>query len=148
MKRATIFVLGIVSGITLTIILFSIWSTQKMTKIHVLKQPLIVSSNNAEKVLHLLPVGATLYFDKSFPEGFTRYRIYVNVDRMPLALRELADPNEIDPLEARAFDKPGLAQALRDYPLTREELAAILHSPQLTRQDVQEVLKEYLENSK
>jgi hypothetical protein len=46
----------------------------------------------------MLPIGTTLYFDKSFPEGFTRYKVYVNIDRMPLALRELSDPSEIDPL--------------------------------------------------
>ena len=79
-----------------------------MTKVHVTKQPMLVSSNTASTVMHLLPAGTTLYFDKSYPEGFTRYKVYVNVDRMPLALRELADPNEIDPLEARAFDKLGM----------------------------------------
>ena len=148
MRRTTIFLIGIVSGLALTVVLLFIWNTQKITKVHTLKQPLIIASNDAGKVLHILPAGATLYFDKSFPEGFTRYKIFVNVDRMPLALQEQADPNEIDPLEARAFDKPTLAQALRNYPLTREELAAILQSPQLTRQDVQEVLKEYLGKSK
>lgn len=114
-------------------------------KTHTLKEPLILSSRSSGGVSHLLPIGTTLYLNKSFPEGFTQYRIYVNVDRMPLALQDLADPSEIDPLEARAFDKPALARALRDYPLTRDELAAILQSPQLTKQDIQEVLKEYLE---
>jgi len=147
MNRAISFFLGIVCGVAVYSISLYVWNTHKMTKVHTLKQPLILSSNVPGKVLHLLPVGATLYLDKSFPEGFTRYKIYVNVDRMPLALRELADPSEIDPLEARAFDKPTLAQALRNYPLTRDELAAILQSPQLTKQDVREVLKEYLEKN-
>jgi hypothetical protein len=141
------FLLGFVCGLAAFSISLYIWNNHKMTKVHTLKQPLILSSNTPGKVLHILPVGATLYLDKSFPEGFTRYKIYINIDRMPLALRELADPSEIDPLEARAFDKPTLSQALRDYPLTREELAAILQSPQLTKQDVQEVLKEYLEKN-
>ena len=144
MKRTAMFSLGLLTGFLVFAILLFIWNTQKMTKVHTLKQPLLVSSNTTGKVLHLLPSGTTLYFDKSFPEGFTRYKIYVNVDRMPLLLHELTDPSEIDPLEARAFDGPTLAQALRDYPLTREELAAILQSPQLTKQDVQEVLNEYL----
>ena len=111
------FSLGLTSGLVLFAISLYIWESQKMTKVHTLKQPLIVSSTAAGKVLTLLPVGATLYLDRSFPEGFTQYKVYINVDRMPLSLRELADPNEIDPLEARAFDKFTLAQALRDYPL-------------------------------
>jgi hypothetical protein len=148
MKRATIFILGFTSGLVLFAILLYIWNSQKMTKVHILKQPMIVSSAAAGKTLSLLPVGTALYLDKSFPEGFTRYKVFINVDRMPLSLRELTDPNEIDPLEARAFDKPALAQALRDYPLTRGQLAAILQSPQLTRQEVQEVLNDYLERKK
>ena len=111
MNRTVNFFLGIVCGVIALSISLYIWNTHKMTKVHTLKQPLILSSNTPGKVLHLLPVGTTLYLDRSFPEGFTRYKIYVNVDRMPLALRELVDPSEIDPLEARAFDKPTLAQA-------------------------------------
>lgn len=148
MKRATVFALGLVAGLAAAAVLLFTWNSQKMIKVHTLKQPLILSSDTAGKALHLLPAGATLYFDKSFPEGSTRYKIYVNVDRMPLSLRELTDPNEIDPLDARAFDKLALAQALKSYPLTQKELASILQSPQLSIQDVQEVLTEYLEKNK
>lgn len=42
-------------------------------------------------------------------------------DRMPLGLHELTEPTEIDPLEARAFDKSSLALALRGYPLSRAD---------------------------
>jgi hypothetical protein len=96
----------------------------------------------------MLPVGTTLYFDKSFPEGFTRYKVYVNVDRMPLALRDLPDPSEINPLEARAFDRQALSQALRDYPLSRQELEAVLQSPHLTKEEIREVFNRYLEEGK
>ena len=64
----------------------------------------IISSNQSDRALHTLPPGTALYFDKGFPEGFSRYKVYVNVDRMPLALRDLPDRNEIDPLDARPFD--------------------------------------------
>jgi hypothetical protein len=144
MKRTGIFALGLLSGVAISILLTLIWNAEKMTKVHVLQQPMLVSSNAAGKVMHVLPIGTTLYLDKSYPEGFTRYKVYVNVDRMPLSLRELPDPNEIDPLEARPFDKPALVQALREYPLTRQELAAILQSPHLTKQEIQEVFGEYL----
>jgi hypothetical protein len=66
-----------------------------------LKAPLVLVSSQPTKTLHLLPAGTTLYFEQSYPEGFTRYKIYVNVDRMPLELRDLDDPTEVDPLEAR-----------------------------------------------
>jgi hypothetical protein len=63
-------------------------------------------------------------------------------------LRDLPDPNEIDPLEARAFDRQTLSQALRDYPLTRQELEAILQSPYLTKEEIKEVFNRYLEEGK
>jgi hypothetical protein len=147
MTRVTTFLFGLASGVAIFALSLYVWNSNKMTKVHTLKQPLLVSSNAAGKALHILPVGSTLYLDRSVPEGFTRYKIYVNVDRMPLTLRELADPNEIDPLEARGFDKPALMQALRDYPLSRQELAAILQSPQLTKQEIQEVFNQYLQES-
>lgn len=144
MKRTRTFSLGFISGIAAFAVSIYMWNSHKMTKVHTLKQPLILSSNVTGKVLHLLPTGSTLYFDKSFPEGFTRYKIYVNIDRTPLTLRELADPNEIDPLDARPFDKAALAEALRAYPLTKEELATILQSPQLTKEEIKEVFTKYL----
>jgi hypothetical protein len=112
---------------------------QNCEGVHILEEPMLLSANTAGNGLHFLPAGTTLYFDKSYPEGFARYKVYVNVDRIPLTLRELADAHEIDPLEARAFDKPALIQLLRDYPITRQELAEILHSPQLSEQEMREV---------
>ena len=144
MTQTAIFGLGLLSGVVASILSTFLWNSEKTAKVHVLQQPMLVSSNGAGKVLHVLPIGTTLYLDKSYPEGFTRYKVYVNVDRMPLGLRELPDANEIDPLEARPFDKPALVQALREYPLTRQELAAILQSPHLTKPEIQEVFDEYL----
>jgi hypothetical protein len=148
MKSPVIFSFGLLSGLTVAAALIFIWNTEKMTKVHTLKQPLLVSSEDSGKGLHMLPIGTTLYFDKGFPEGFTRYKVYVNVDRMPLPLRELSDPSEIDPVEARAFDKQTLIQALRGHPLTRQELATLLESPHLTREEVKEVFADYLGNTK
>lgn len=88
-------------------LLFSTFSTfvvlNKSIKVHTLKAPLVLVSDQPANTVHLLPIGTTLYYEKSFPEGFTRYKIYVNVDRMPLDLRYLSDPTEINPLEARAL---------------------------------------------
>lgn len=90
--------------------------------------PLLIAGNNATKYHHLLPAGTTLYFDQSSPEGLSRYKVYINIDRMPLALRDLADPTEVDPIEARPLEKTELAKALRDYPLSREEIKEIFEN--------------------
>ena len=148
MKRITIFAIGLVCGIAVSVGLISIWSFKRTEKIHVLMEPMIISSNVDGNVSHLLPAGTTLHFDKSYAEGFTRYRVYVNVDRMPLSLRDLNDPNEINPLEARAFDKSALAQALRDCLLTRQEIAATLQFQKLTKQDIREIFADHLQSDK
>lgn len=115
-----------------------------MTKVHTLKAPLVLVSDEPTKNLHLLPAGTTLYFDQSYPEGFTRYKVYINIDRMPLPLRDLSDPTEINPIEARALSKSDLAKALRDYPLTRQDLEAILQSKHLTTEEIKEVFNSFL----
>ena len=141
------FCAGIVAGVTCISLILFLWNRNNMTKIHYLKAPLILASNEPTKNLHLLPAGTTLYFDKSFPEGFTRYKVYINIDRFPLPLRDLADPTEIDPIDARPMEKSDLIKALRDYPLTRPDLEAILKSQHLSRDEVKEVLTEYLDST-
>lgn len=138
-KKVLPFFIGLATGIACILLIF-FWNKNAMTKIHRLKAPLILASNTPTKNLHLLPAGTTLYYDSSFPEGFTRYKVYINIDRMPLALVELDDPTEIDPIDARPLDKSDLIKALRDYPLTRTDLEAILNSKQLSKQEIQEVL--------
>lgn len=101
MKTLIIFLAGIVSGALLFANFESARSGSKTTKVHVLKTPLVLVGDQPTAKLHLLPAGTTLYADQSYPEGFTRYRVYVNVDRMPLELKALADPTEVVPLEAR-----------------------------------------------
>jgi hypothetical protein len=120
----------------------STWKS--MTKVHTLEYPLIVSSDIASSHQHLLPKGTVLYFDKSFPEGFTRYKIYVNIDRMPLELKDLPDPTEISPLEAAAPSKEDLIKLLKEYPLTKSDLESILSSKRLSNEEIKEILAKYV----
>jgi hypothetical protein len=104
MKATGIFLSGFFAALVVVAVSALIWERKRIVKVHILTQPWIISSNQSDRALHTLPPGTTLYFDKGFPEGFSRYKVYVNVDRMPLALRDLPDRNEIDPLDARPFD--------------------------------------------
>jgi hypothetical protein len=69
--------------------------------------------------------------------------IYVNVDRYPLPTRELNDPNLIEPITAFAMDKADLKRLLDRNPVTKEDLAAILKSGQLSKQEIRELLAEF-----
>ena len=92
----------------------------------------------------MLPKGTILYFDKAYPEGFTRYKVYINIDRMPLTLQSLSDSTTIIPIEGHVPYKEDLKKLLREYPLTRSDLADILKSQHLTKDEISEVFKEYL----
>jgi hypothetical protein len=113
MKATATFLVGFFSALLIMAVAILVREGKRIIKVHTLTQPLKISSGQSSGGLHILPVGTTLYFEGSFPEGFSRYKVYINVDRMPLALRDLADPNEIDPLEARAFDSDTPREALR-----------------------------------
>lgn len=147
-QKAALFLVGVAAGALIITIALYFWNRQKMTKVHVLEAPLLLLSNEMNDYLHMLPRGTTLYYDKSFPEGFSRYKVYINVDRMPLPLKELADPTTIAPLDAYALDAADLQRALRDYPLSKRDLEAILRSKSLSREDIKEVFNNYLESTK
>lgn len=114
----------------------------KMTRVHELAFPLMLQGSAGISSKYLLPKGTWLYYDKAFPEGFVRYRIYVNVDGVKLESRELAD-STITPLTAYPIGKPELLKLLRDHPLSKGDLASILQSGQLTKEEIREVLREF-----
>lgn len=116
---------------------------RKMTKVHTLQFPMLLGGPGGGGPFQLLPKGTTLYFDQEFPEGFTRYKVYVNVDRYPLQTSELDDPTSKDPIMAFAMDKGDLKRLLDRNPITKEDLAAILKSKQLTKQEIRELFEEY-----
>jgi hypothetical protein len=129
-------------AIILSIFLFR--SPQKTTKVHKLEYRLLLSSDNPSKNMHMLPKGTVMYFDQSYPEGFTRYKVYINVDRMPLSLVELSDPTSILPIDANAPDKEDLKKLLKDYPVTKADLNAILKSTAMSKEEIKEVLTDFL----
>jgi hypothetical protein len=131
-------------GIMLCTATLFFWNDHKMTKVHKLESPLLLSSEEKTQTFHLLPKGTNLYFDQSYPEGFTRYKVYINIDRMPLKLTELKDPTTILPIEASALAKEDLKKLLRDYPITKSDLQAILKSGQLSKDEIKEILSDYL----
>lgn len=114
-----------------------------MTRVHVLQYPLMLQSSEATGTSYLLPKGTPLYFEQAFPEGFTRFRVYVNVDGVKLESKELSDPTLISPLTAYPVGKAELAKLLREHPLTKQDLQAILQSGQITKDEIRSMLEEF-----
>ena len=144
MKKSVLFFLaGFVACALAGALTFKIGGTQKMSKVHTLEFPLLLGADEQSKNLHLLPKGTTLYFDQSYPEGFTRYKVYINIDRMPLKLTQPNDPNLIKPIDAYAPSKADLAKLLNQYPLSKDDLSAILKTSPITKEEIRELLVEY-----
>jgi hypothetical protein len=144
MKRSIVaFLTGAVVTAMLVFGGIMIWRAQKMTKVHILEAPMLLTSPSQSKNMHLLPKGTVLYFDKAYPEGFVRYKVYINIDRLPLPLATLDDPTLIDPIEATKPTSEELRKLLNNYPLTRDDLAAILKSSAISKEEIKKLLLEY-----
>lgn len=115
----------------------------KMPRVHKLQFPLALSGGTSNGPTSILPKGTSLYYDQAFPEGFVRYKIYVNVEGVKLESQEVTEKFWIDPLTAFPFDKDSLQKLIRDYPLTKDDLAAILRSGTISKQDIRDLLTEF-----
>lgn len=147
-KRSISFIVGAALGALTAAMALFYWNHYKMTKVYVLEAPMLLTAGKMDNNLHLLPKGTTLYFDEGFPEGFERYKVYVNIDRNPLPLKDLADPTSITPIQAQVMEAHELKRALLEYPLTKKDLEAILKSKSMTRDEIKEVFNAYLESTK
>lgn len=115
----------------------------KMPRVHKLQFPLALSGGSQGGPITILPKGTSLYYDQAFPEGFVRYKIYVNVEGVKLDSQEVTDKFWIDPLTAFPFDKDSLQKLIRDYPLTKDDLASILRSGHISKPEIRDLLTEF-----
>lgn len=116
---------------------------EKPPLIHKLKAPLMLAGGAVSKHNYLLPPGTTLYYERAYPEGFVRYKIYVNVEG---TLLDVAPPTEkfwLDPLVAFPVGKEQLKKLLEDYPLSKDELRDILAGGTLSKDEIKSLLDEY-----
>jgi hypothetical protein len=114
------------------------------TRIHVLRHPLRIASA-ARDEWYLLPAGTTLYYDDSMPEGFDRYRIYLNVEGGDLDLSQVSDRYYIAPLSAYPIEGEDILRLIRSYPVNKEDLIGLLKAKPLTAEDAREII-DFLQN--
>lgn len=121
----------------------SVMENENIPLVHKLKAPLMLAGGDASDHQYLLPAGTSLYFDQAFPEGFVRYKVYVNVEGVSLDAVQPTDKFWLDPLLAFPVRKEQLGQLLKNYPLTKDELSKILASGALSKDDIKSLLEEY-----
>lgn len=109
-------------------------------------EPLLINAEGQAQYFHLLPVGTALYKDESFAEGHTRYRVYINIKGAFAADAVTADKaNLIDPIWAYTIKKDELRPLLATSPVSKNELVAILKARKLTRADIEQLLREWVD---
>lgn len=122
------------------IFLFVFFANRKvdMEKMHVLKSPMLISSD-ANGEYYILPKGTYLYLDGVFHEGFKRYKVYVNVrDDLPL----LDNKTGVEaPLSAGFINKSELINLLKSVKLDSDDVKSILANGKFNDLDKQEIMR-------
>ncbi len=111
-----------------------------------LKEPLLLESEGKSQDFHVLPAGTALYKDRDFPEGFTRYIIYLNI-KSDFAAEEIVSdkPNLIDPIWGHAVRRDDLPFLMATTPVTKADLERILKARKMTREELAQIVRDWKE---
>jgi hypothetical protein len=129
--------------------LFQKFGVPMMSKTTYLKlqEPLLLEvqePGSEQRNFHMLPAGAALYKDYDFPEGFTRYVVYINIKAEFAAEKIISDkPNLIDPIWAYPVQSEDLRKLIADTPVTKDDLVRILKARKMTREDLAQIVREW-----
>ncbi|SPC16467.1 conserved hypothetical protein [Cupriavidus taiwanensis] len=103
----------------------------------------MIEAGNSDSPAAMLPRGTSLYLDRAFPEGFVRYKVYINVEGSKLEPRDTTEKFWLDPLTATHLDKHSLHALLKRFPLGKDDFSAVLGSGQLTKEEIRDLLRAY-----
>lgn len=112
-------------------------TTQKAFR---LEEPLLIEGEK-QNTYSLLPVGTVLYYDKSWDEGHSTYHVYFQFKGEFKSTP--TDSHGIDPIWLRTVDSAELPKLLSEYPVSRDELTAILKAKRATKQDLVQILRDW-----
>jgi hypothetical protein len=114
------------------------------TKYLKLQEPLLIESEGKARDFHVLPIGTALYKDYDAPEGFTRYRIYINIKTEFAAEEIVSDkPNLIDPIWGHPVRRDDLPYLLANTPVSKDDLVRILKARKMSREDLAQIVREW-----
>lgn len=105
-----------------------------------IEEPLLIDGER-QNSYSILPVGTVLYFDKSWPEGHSTYHVYFHFKGDFRATA--ADGNTISPLWLRTVDANEVTKLMSEYPLSRDDLAAILKARKMTHDDLMQIVRDW-----
>lgn len=109
-----------------------------------LEEPLLIESEGEARNFHILPAGTPLYKDKSFPEGHTRYIVYVNIKGGPALEKIESDKAQlIDPIWGYPVQPEDVPTLVAETPVSKDELVRILKARKMTREELAQIVREW-----
>ena len=109
-----------------------------------LKEPLLLNAEGKQENFHMLPAGTPLYKDQTFPEGHTRYIVYINVKGAFSAERiESKKANLIDPIWGYPVQRTDLPDLIGNAPLSKDDLVRILKARKMNREELAQIVREW-----
>ncbi len=108
-------------------------------------EPLLIEDPNGDESYYVLPLGTTLYHDRSFPEGHDRYVVYLN-HKGAIAHEEVPMKPEyggsfIDPLWLANVDADTLREIFKRFPLSKNDIAAAIKANEITKDDLADIIR-------
>ncbi|TBN47429.1 hypothetical protein EYC95_10040 [Pseudomonas sp. BGI-2] len=146
-NKRLIFWLGVLILVNATVLAFvalNVSRTHDMSMIKT-KEPLLIEGPNGDENYYVLPLGTTLYRDKSFPEGHDRYVVYLNhkgaIAHEEVPMRPEYQGDFISPLWMSNVDSDALKKIFKRFPLSKEDVAAAIKSNKITRDDLADIIR-------
>jgi hypothetical protein len=114
------------------------------TTYYKLNEPLLLNAEGEQKDFHMLPAGTALYKDYEFPEGHTRYIVYINVKGSVDTEKIESDKvNLVDPIWGYRVRPEDLPALMASTPISKEDLVRILKARKMTREDLAQIVREW-----
>ncbi len=108
-----------------------------------LKEPALISTPLGQPY-YLLPSETVLYHQYALEEGPEIYALQMMVNGR-LSMERLAPDESAPPLQLFAVETDDLKGLLADYPLSKEDLIRILKARQVTREELEQMVLEWVD---
>lgn len=109
------------------------------------KEPLLIEGPNGDESYYVLPMGTTLYHDKSFSEGHDRYVVYFNhkgtIAHEAVPMKPEYGGSFIDPLWLENVDADILKEIFKRFPLSKKDIAAAIKANEITKDDLADIIR-------
>lgn len=106
-----------------------------------LSEPLLFLSPDGSQH-HLLPAGATLFFQKGYDEGHAIYAMEV-VFKGKFEAERITDLQQAEPLWVDTIYDTDLKELVKNYPISKDDLVRILKARKMTRDDLADIVRDW-----